>query len=215
MFRNYSGPIPGSVTDEISILQDITASNILYCEKEKTFYLIDSENISNIPISIRFAKFRAELYLILTLQQILCSLANSKLILVAYLRNLYIPKNWLSVNNFSLTEKRFYLYLENYLQNSIGKVIQKTNYQPLLKYNDDEFKSRINNDFVSIGWTKETVDELRRIRSSKFYKLWHLYSGIKKILMNKLNLIFVFLFFTDTHESVTKSGLDIYLSEML
>jgi|GEM_PF-3736653 len=184
LVANYINPLPGQVLSGAFVqISEITADHIIKSSKDDRYHLIDYEDFLETSLPERFIRFRSELYLINNLQQIIQTIACKEFPIVTFSKQLYIPKDWQKVNNFSEKEKAFYYFLEQKLQNYLNWSI--LDLKPLLKYKKKEHKNRISLklDAQRLINYQKSFGELSRIKSSKFYQLWRIYNKVKETVI--------------------------------
>lgn len=192
LITNFKGEIPQKIYNFFVPLTDLSFHNFII-KPNSIYRLIDYECFFGIPIPLRYVQFRAEFDLLQTLQQVLKALASKEFTLVSYLSGIYIPEEWIKINNFSLKEKRLYLFLEEKLQTRINKsnirYIPKTSYKLETVKNRDCDRLTVSQYLYyqnSVIRMNRIEKELQDVYSSKVWKLGLLARKVKEILLKNI-----------------------------
>lgn len=166
---------------------DISTDHLIM--KNDEIYLIDYENFLGFDLPVDFVKFRSEFYLLINLQQIIQTISSNSFQIESYLSGIYIPAILKRINNFSEDQKKFFLFLEEKLQNTLNW--KKVNLNDYINYDKKIFKKRLSTKINNFEMRKNTdltnqnivlKSQLLSIYDSKFYKLWRLYNKFKSII---------------------------------
>lgn len=179
--EDYYLKIPSGVLKQFTLLTELSRDHMIISDKDGIPTLIDYENFLGFALPTKFIKFRAEIYLLLALQQVIRSLGSQYFILKTYWKNLFIPKEWQKINNFTLEEKKFFLYLEEKLQNYLYKNKSNIERLNLLDYQEIETNTRMYHKITveSQIQLQQANNKLSSLQNSKLYKAWKLYHRIK------------------------------------
>lgn len=174
--KDYNAKIPDGILKEIVPLTEFSHDHLIV-NRDNAVTLIDYENFLEFYLPARFIKFRAELYMLLALQEIIRSLGSEQFVLKTYWKDLFIPKEWGKINNFSLEEKKFFLFVEEKLQNYLYDTISNMNSLNLMNYREEEVKTR-----MSQRLTVRSQQVIDGLKNSKIYLLWRTYRKLREYL---------------------------------
>lgn len=180
-FINDYKIIPNGIYKQFVFLTELSSDHMIISEKGGVPVLIDYENFLGLPLPTRYIKFRAEIYLLLALQQIIRSLGSKHFVLTTYWKDLYIPQEWKKINNFTLEEKKLFLHIEKKLQNYLYNIESNIETLNLLNYQEGETMDRASSKLTvqSLLHMQQANDHLNVLQNSKIYKIWRLYHKIR------------------------------------
>lgn len=183
--KDYPLKIPDGIYKQFTLLTELSRDHMIISDKDSIPALIDYENFLGFALPTRYVRFRAELYLLLALQQVIRSLGSQYFILKTYWKDLFIPKEWQKINDFTLEEKKFFLYIEEKLQNYLYNIKSNIGQLNLLDYQEIEASARISPRITvqSQMQLKQTRDSLSLLQNSKIYKAWKLYHRVIKAII--------------------------------
>ncbi len=192
---------------------EISADHILV--HNKIYCLIDYEIFFDSPIPKKYLFFRYQFHLLHNLQQILTALAGSDFYLTQYLKDVYIPAEWVDIFPLPKTEKELFLGMEE--ENYRFMNWQTPNFKKLIDYSPHEIHKRAHAKFTkgtmlelinikadmppqSNEITNETYKRLvlekekeldyfkqivEKITSAKFYKVWQFYCNVRDTFLKR------------------------------
>lgn len=169
---DYKSEIPEDILKEVLPLTEFSHDHLIINNETVTY--IDYENFLDFYLPVKFIKFRAELYMLLSLQQIIRSLGSEQFVLKAYWKDLFIPKQWQEVNNFTPEEKKLFLFTEEKLQNYLYSMVSNISKLHLTDYKEYEVKTRI-----SRRLTVRSQQIIESLKNSQINRLWRVYRKLK------------------------------------